>query len=185
MVNRYWRPVSDRGRTTVMGGSHITPCIPIPYAETNVVMSCLLCLDSQVSDFSFLVEALGQSMGHRMVECASTPLSLSLYWTFRVRPEKQWSFAGALTNQLPQVIHLGYVAAWNQLPRDGGGVTSTAGRRWKVSNYYTRTLRTRSHWDHPLDGKVLMVAQIDPINLRHRAQGARVVWPLSTHCLAG
>ena len=33
--------------------------------------------------------------------------------------------------------------------------------------------------------KVLMVAQIDPINLRHRAQGARIVWPLSMRCLAG
>ena len=88
-------------------------------------------LDSHVSDFLFLVEAHGRSMGHRMVECASLPLSLSLYRTFRARPGKQWSFTGALTNQLPQVIHLGDVAAWNQLPRDGGGVTSTAGRRWK------------------------------------------------------
>ena len=113
-----------------MGGSHITPYIPIPYVETNVFRSCLFCFDSHVSDFSFLVEAPGQSMGHRMVECASLPLSLSLYWTFRARPGKQWSFTGALSNQSPQVIHLGYVAAWNQLPRDGGGVTPTAGRRW-------------------------------------------------------
>ena len=118
--------------TTVMGGSHITPYIPIPYVETNVVMFYLLRFDSHVSDFSFLVEAHGQSMGHHMVECASLPLSLSLYWTFRARSGKQWSFTGALTNQLPQVTHLGYVATWNQLPRDGGGVTSTAGRRWKV-----------------------------------------------------
>ena len=97
---------------------------------------------------------------------------------FRARPEKQWSFAGALTNQLPQVIHLGYVTAWNQLPRDGGGVTSTAERRWRVFLITIRhgPLCTRSHRDHLLDGKVLMVAQIDPINLRHRAQGA--------HCLA-
>ena len=131
-VDRYRRPVSDRGQMTAMGGSHITPCIPIPYAETNVVRSCLLCLNSHFSNFSFLVEAHGRSMGHRMVECASIPLSLSLYWTFRVRLGKQWSFTGALTNQLPQVIHLGYVAAWNQLPRDRGGVMSTAGHRWKV-----------------------------------------------------
>ena len=82
--------------------------------------------------FLFLVEAHGRSMGHCMVECASLPLSPSLYWTFKVRPGKQWSFTGALTNQLPQVIHLGDIAAWNQLPRDWGGVTSTAGRRWKV-----------------------------------------------------
>ena len=38
-------------------------------------------------------------------------------------------------------------------------------------------LRTRFHRDHLLDGKVLMVAQIDPINLRHRAQGARCLAP--------
>ena len=169
-----------------MGGSHIDPCIPIPYVETNKVMSRCLRLDSHVSDFSFLVKAHGRSMGHRMVECASIPLSLSLYWTFRARPGKQWSFTGALTNQLPQVIHLGYVATWNQLPRDGGGVTSTAGRRWKVLITIRHgPLCTRSHRDHLLDGKVLMVAQINPINLCHRAQGARVVWPLSTRCLAG
>ena len=90
------------------------------------------CFDSHVLDFSFLVEAHGRSMGHRMVECASLLLSPSLYRTFRARPRKQWSFTGALSNQLPQVIHLEYVAAWNQLPRDGGGVTSTARRRWKV-----------------------------------------------------
>ena len=72
------------------------------------------------------MEAHGRSMGHRMVECASIPLSLSLYWTFRAHSGKQWSFTGVLSNQLPLVIHLGYVAVWNQLPRDGGGVTSTA-----------------------------------------------------------
>ena len=55
---------------------------------------------------------------------------------------------------------------------------SPAGCRWKSFLITIRRgpLRTRSHWDHLLDGKVLMVAQIDPINLRHRAQGA--------HCLA-
>ena len=35
----------------------------------------------------------------------------------------------------------------------------------------------RSHWDHLLDGKVLMVAQIDPINLHHKAQGACCLAP--------
>ena len=136
-IDRYWRPVSDRGRMTVMGGSHIDSYIPIPCIGTNKVMSRWLHLYSHVSDFFFLVEAHGRSMGHRVVECASIPLSLSLYWTFRVHPGKQWSFTGALSNQLPQVIHLGYIAAWNQLPRDRGGVTSTAGCRWKVSDYYT------------------------------------------------
>ena len=38
-------------------------------------------------------------------------------------------------------------------------------------------LHTRSHWNLLLDGKVLMVAQIDPINLRHRAQGACCLAP--------
>ena len=78
-IDRYWRPVSDGGRTMVMGGSHIDPYIPILYVETNKVMSCRLRPDSHVLDFSFLMEAHGQSMGHHMVECASTPLSLSLY----------------------------------------------------------------------------------------------------------
>ena len=110
--------------TTVMGGSHIPPYIPIPYVEMNAVRSCFFSSQFSCFGLSFLVEAHGRSMGHRMVECASLPLSLSLYWTFRARPGKQWSFTGALSNQLPQVIHLGYVAAWNQLPRDGGGVTS-------------------------------------------------------------
>ena len=129
--------------------------------------------------FLFLVEAHGRSMGHCMVECASIPLSLSLYWTFRARPGKQWSFTKALTNQLPQVIHLGYIAAWNQLPRDGGGVTSTAGHRWKsfLITIHRGPLHTRSHRDHLLDGMVLMVAQINPINLRHRAQGVCCLAP--------
>ena len=64
--------------------------------------------------------------------CEHTAQPLLVFGHSRARPEKQCSFTGALSNQLPQVIHLGYVTAWNQLPRDGGGVTSTAGRRWKV-----------------------------------------------------
>ena len=69
-------------------------------------------------------------------ECASISLSLPLYWTFRAYLGKQWSFTGVLSNQLPQVIHLQYIAMWNQLPKDGGGVTSTAGHWMGISYYY-------------------------------------------------
>ena len=87
--------------TTVMGGSHITPYIPISYVETNVVRS-----------FPFV------------------PILLVL--DFQSAPGEAVVVHWGADKSITQVIHLGYVAAWNQLPRDGGGVTSIAGRRWKV-----------------------------------------------------
>ena len=73
-----------------MGGSHIDSCIPIPYAETNKVMSCRFCLDSRVLDFSFLVEAhvlrpLGRQDSEdldRLIVAADTELLRLTYLLF-------------------------------------------------------------------------------------------------------
>ena len=64
--------------------------------------------DSHVSDFPFLVEAHGRSMGHRMVECASIPLSLSLYMDFQSAPGEavvvHWGAVKSITPGYPPRI---------------------------------------------------------------------------------
>ena len=125
MVNRYWSPVSDCGQTARVCGDIVAPYISKLCGTDDVCLHSLFS-DSHVSFLDGMVDGPVQMGpadmvdGHRAYHPGVLFLDL----------ERAWQSSGRLLRHFqinyPRSLSITVcVAAWNQLPRDRGGVMST------------------------------------------------------------